>query len=137
VSSVVDDALSVADLDGRFRTVIGQYQKAVTALEGRPPDLEKAVAEAVNAVEGAVTVITGEKTLSKGLRQLMPSRSRRALLDTINQLHNYASAVPGARHGAHAPSGLSDPEARYVVRAAGSALSFLITGSAAGAFPLP
>ncbi len=106
-------------------------------LDGRPPDLEKAVSEAANAVEGVVRLISGEKSISAGLRKLMPSGERRPLLDTMNQLFNYASAVPGARHGAHAPSGLTDAEARYVVRVAGAAIAFLAASDAEGALPLP
>ncbi len=137
VADMAYDALAAVDPSGRLKPALAQYRKAVSFLDGRPPDLEKAVSEAANAVEGVVRLISGEKSISAGLRKLMPSGERRPLLDTMNQLFNYASAVPGARHGAHAPSGLTDAEARYVVRVAGAAIAFLAAADAEGALPLP
>ncbi|HEV3071903.1 MAG TPA: hypothetical protein VGY76_10820 [Solirubrobacteraceae bacterium] len=136
VSSVAYDALATSDPTGRFKSAMAQYAKAVAFLDGRPPDLEKAVSEAVNAIEAVVRIISGERSINAGLQRLMPSGERKCLRDSINQLFNYASAVPGARHGAHAPSGLIDAEARYVVRVAGSAIAFLITADTDGGLPL-
>jgi hypothetical protein len=125
VVGVEDEPPRTQDPDRRFVAAKAQYRKALDFLRQRPPDLENAVANAVNAVEGAVCVITGEKGLSAGLKKLY-SAERTPLRLSIEQLHNYGSAVPGVRHGAHAPSDLNEHEARYVVRAAGSALSYLI-----------
>lgn len=85
----------------------------------------------MNAIEGTVTVITGEKSLSAGLKKLFGS-DRTPLRLSIEQLQNYGSAVPGVRHGAHGPSNLNDHEARYVVRAAGSAMVYLIAADYEG-----
>jgi hypothetical protein len=137
VADIAYDALATVDPTGKLKPALAQYRKAVSFLDGRPPDLEKAVSEAANAVEAVVRVISGEKSISAGLKKLMPSGERKPLLDTMNQLFNYASAVPGARHGAHAASGLTDVEARYVVRVAGAAIAFLASADAEGALPLP
>jgi hypothetical protein len=133
VAGVEEAPLRTQDPDGRFVDAKAQYRKALDFLRQRPPDLENAVASAVNAIEGAVTVITGENSLSKGLKKLHKG-DRTALRLSIEQLHNYGSAVPGVRHGAHAPSSLNEQEARYVVRAAGSALAYLIAAEYEGVF---
>ena len=133
VADVEDAAAATLDPAGRFHDAKAQYRKGVDFLRQRPPDLENAVANAVNAVEGAVTVITGEKTLSSGLKKLFGAE-RTPLRLSIEQLHNYGSAVPGVRHGAHGPSDLNEHEARYIVRAAGSALAYLIAAEYDGVF---
>ena len=125
VAGVEDLPLQTRDPNGRFIAPKAQYAKALDFLRKRPADLENAVASAVNAVEGAVTVITGEKTLSVGLKKLHTGE-RSPLRLSIEQLHNFGSAMPGVRHGAHALSDLNEHEARHVVRAAGSALAYLI-----------
>lgn len=129
------DELEVADAEfaveaapdphGAFKPAIEQMKKANVALAKRPPDLESAVAQAVNALEGTVKVITGENNLSAGLKKLY-SGNRTTLAKSMEQLFNYGSAVPGARHGAHAASNLNEHEARYAVRNAASAMAYLM-----------
>jgi hypothetical protein len=133
VVAVEDEALRTQDPQHRFADAKDQYRKALDFLRQRPPDLENAVANAVNAVEGAVCVVTGKKSISEGLKTLY-TRERSPLRMSIEQLHNYGSAVPGVRHGAHAPSDLNQHEALYVVRAAGSALAYLIAADYEGLF---
>ena len=133
VAGIEDLPLQTRDPDGRFAAPKAQYAKALDFLRRRPADLENAVASAVNAVEGAVTVITGEKTLSVGLKKLHAGE-RTPLRLSIEQLHNFGSAMPGVRHGAHALSDLNEHEARHVVRAAGSALAYLIAADHDGIF---
>ena len=133
VAGVEDEPLTVPDPGGRFRDAKEQYKKGLDFQRQRPPDLENAVSNAVNAVEGAVTVITGEKTLSAGLKKLYAG-NRTPLRKSIEQLHNTGSSVPGVRHGAHAPSGLNEHEALYIIRAAGSALAYLIAADYEGLF---
>lgn len=96
VLDVEDKTVSTRDPGRRFFDAKEQYRKAVEFMRQKPPDLENAVANAVNAIEGAVTVITGEKSLSSGLRRLY-SAERTPLRQSIEQLHNYGSAVPGVR----------------------------------------
>lgn len=131
VVGVEDEPLRTQDPDQRFVDAKTQYRKALDFLRQRLPDLENAVANAVNAVEGAVCVITGKKSLSEGLKTLY-SGERTPLRLSIEQPHNYGSAVPGVRHGAHAPSDLNEHEALDVVRAAGSALAYLIAAEYEG-----
>jgi hypothetical protein len=133
VLGVEDEPLSAPDPGERFRDAKAQYKKGLDFQRQRPPDLENAVSNAVNAVEGAVTVITGEKSLSAGLKKLYAG-DRAPLRLSIEQLHNYGSSVPGVRHGAHAPSGLNEHEALYIIRAAGSALAYLIAADYEGLF---
>lgn len=133
VVGVEDEPLHTQDPARRFVDAKEQYGKALDFLRRRPPDLENAVANAVNAVEGAAQVITGEKSLSDALKKLY-TKERTPLRLSIEQLHNYGSAVPGVRHGAHAPSDLNEHEARCVVRAAGSALAYLIAADYEGLF---
>jgi len=133
VAGIEDLTPMTQDPKGRFAAPKTQYAKALDFLRQRPADLESAVANAVNAVEGAVTVITGEKQLSAGLKKLHTGE-RSTLRLSIEQLHNFGSAMPGVRHGAHALSDLNEHEVRHVVRAAGSALAYLIAADYDGIF---
>ena len=133
VDTIEDEAAETLDPNHRFVDAKAQYRKALEFLRQRPPDLESALSNAVNSIEGAVTVLTGEKTLGAGLKKLY-SAERTPLSRSIEQLHNFGSAVPGVRHGAHSSSDLNEHEVRYVVRCAGSALAYLVSASYDGVF---
>lgn len=73
---------AVSQLKGEYSAVRTQYQRALDALHGRPPDLERAVAEALNALEAVARVSSGKRDFGKrSMRRStgvpMPARSRR------------------------------------------------------------
>jgi hypothetical protein len=122
LQGVENDALTV--LSGRFEPVRLQYERALTALTGRPSDPEVAVAEALNALEAVVTIVTGKTQLAAGLDALYAGSPpwTKALSSSLKSLHGYASQLPGARHGRHKHSDVEMEEARCVVRCAGAAI---------------
>jgi hypothetical protein len=127
VAGVEDEVEAARDPGGKFEHPKAQYLQGLEELRKKPPKLESAVDDAVNAVEGTVMVITGESSLSKGLKKLYAKDGTRSpLAESMEKLFGYGSAVPGVRHGAHAASNLNEHEATYVVRAAGSAIAYLI-----------
>lgn len=120
-----DDATML--LTGRFRPVYKQYEKALSALHGRPADLEKAVAEAFGALEAVVHIVTGTKDFGAAVDKALADRTGLgALSKSLKSMYGYASQVPGARHGRHAEPDLTFAEARLVVRTTGSAIAYLI-----------
>jgi hypothetical protein len=119
------------DPKGRFRAPKEQYQKALDFLRSKPPDLPNAVASALNALEGTVGVITGKKNISDGLKQLYTGE-RTGLAKSMEMLFVYSSAMDGVRHGARQGSDISEYEATYVVRTAGSAIAYLIAAKYEG-----
>ena len=133
VTGIESQAL-VAGLDpeGRFAGPKGQYKKALNFLRSTPPDLPNAVASAVNALEGTVSVITGTKNISDGLKTLYAGE-RKPLGRSMEMLFAYGSTKDGVRHGARKGSDdLTIHEAAYIVRAAGSAIAYLIAADYEG-----
>jgi hypothetical protein len=121
-------------LQGRFSPARQQWEESRQALTDRKYEL--AVQQAVNALESVVRVISGASKISAGLKKLFPTGERSPLVDAINQLHNYGSAMPGVRHGGQKLSNLTAAEARGVCRAAAVWIVMLIDLDARGAFPV-
>lgn len=129
------DGLNIEDAapagEARFRPAFDQYARARQALDQVPVDLFAAVREAANAVEAVAKILSGksDKALPSALDALfgrgIPEYQRR-LIQSIKEIYNYASQVPGARHGQHETVTLSRPEAQYAVRVCGAAMEFLI-----------
>lgn len=129
------EALDVADadqeplsmLDGRFKAVRKQYEKARTALHGRPADLEKAVSESFGALEAVAHVLTGQTDFGKAIEAAVGGREGMgALVASLKSMYGYTSQVPGARHGRHEEPDLTIAEAKLVVKLAGIAIAYLI-----------
>lgn len=114
------------DADGRFKAPLEQYRKSLQFLRSMPPDTANAVASAVNALEGTVGVITGKKNISDGLKAIY-SGERIPLAKSMEMLFAYGSTKDGVRHGArNGGDEIGAQEATYIVRAAGSAIAYLI-----------
>lgn len=129
------EALDVADadreplsmLDGRFKAVRKQYEKARKALHGRPADLEKAVSESFGALEAVAYILTGKKDFAKAIDAALQEREGMgALAASLKSMYGYTSQVPGARHGRHEEPDLTFAEAKLVVKSAGLAIAYLI-----------
>jgi hypothetical protein len=127
----VADELDVTDagvavttmLAGRWAPAAAQWRNSQKALaQHRWP---AAIADAANALEGVVKISSGRKNINEGTKALFTGK-RSSLGIAINQLHNYASAMPGARHGAAVPSSLSETEARGVHQACGVFMAMII-----------
>lgn len=133
VTDVESEALAPGlDPSGRFAAPKEQYKKALGFLRSKPPDLPNAVASAVNALEGTVGVVTGKKDISEGIKKLY-SGERTSLGKSMEMLFTYGSAKDGVRHGARKGSAdLTEHEATFVVRAAGSAIAYLIAAGYEG-----
>lgn len=125
VAATDQDPLSM--LDGRFKAVRKQYEKARTALHGRPADLEKAVSESFGALEAVAHILTGKKDFAKAIEDVLEGREGMgALSASLKSMYGYASQVPGARHGRHKEPDLTFAEAKLVVKLAGIAIAYLI-----------
>ena len=127
----VEEELDVVDagsdatrrLTGRWAPAKGQWDQAQEALVARR--WPAAVANAANALESVVKVSSGRRSIKDGTQRLFDGR-RASLGAAINQLHNYASAMPQARHGASEASDLTEDEARAVVDACGVFMAMII-----------
>jgi hypothetical protein len=97
---------------------------------------ELAVAQAVNALESVVLVVSGKKSIDEGLKAVLPAGERAPLRQAINQLHNYGSAMPQVRHGSRKLSILSAAEARAACRAVAVWIVMLIELDKQGDLPL-
>lgn len=127
VSAVEDEALAPSlDAEGKFTAPKRQYAKALELVRTMPIDTANAVAQAVNALEGTVAVITEKKNIADGLKQLYQGE-RAPLSKSMEMLFVYGSTKDGVRHGARKDDDeISVQEATYVVRSAGSAIAYLI-----------
>lgn len=138
----VADELEVRDvvteptplLHGRFSPARQQWEQSKQALADRT--YEVAVQQAVNALESVVRIASGQNKISAGLKKLFPTGERTTLIDAINQLHNYGSAMPGVRHGGGKMSDLTPAEARGVCRASAVWMSMIIDLDTQKAFPV-
>jgi len=120
------DALS--HLKGEYSAVRAQYQRALDALHGRPPELERAVAESLNALEAVARVASGKKDFGKAIDSSLDGRLHAGALGaTLKALYGWASQLPGARHGRHETPDLTYEDAFLAVRLAGAAIVYLIT----------
>jgi hypothetical protein len=121
-------------LDGRYLPAKRPWLDSQQAMNQRR--YEQGVAQAVNALESVVLVVSGGKNIDAGLKTLFPSGERTPLRQAINQLHNYGSAVPQVRHGSRKLSSLTAAEARGACRAAAVWMVMLIDLDKQGAFPV-
>jgi hypothetical protein len=116
-------------LIGKWAPAKAQWEASQTAVAQRR--WSAVIAEAANALEGVVKVASTKKNISDGTKALFAAE-RASLGSAINQLHNYASAMPGARQGAARHSTLTEFEARGVHQAAGVFMAMIINLSERG-----
>lgn len=126
-------------LGGPLQPVLKQYQRALAFLDTHPMEQEKAVSEAVGALEAVVrlTAAGGGKDFGKNLVQLFAGQKpwTVGLSKILGQLQGFRNQTPGAGHGRYADSDITDAEVKFVVRAAGSAIAWVIEDSEAGRLP--
>lgn len=126
-----DEDKPVALLTDEFKPVRKQYLHALHNLRGMPANLEGAVADALNALEGVAKIVEGKPsaTLSDVARNLFPGSPgyHAPLKQAIEKLYAYANNLPGARHGRYAEPEVAYAETAMVVRMAGAIITFLIT----------
>lgn len=118
---------AVALLDGRFESVRDQYAKALTALHGRPADLEKAVSESLNALEAVARILSGKKDFGPAIDSALSGRrDAGGLAAALKALYGWSSQVPGVRHGRIGEPDLTFADAKYAVRTVGITIAYLI-----------
>lgn len=117
-------------LNGKFGPPLKQYQRALEALEAYPVNQEKAVSEAVGALEAVLQLMAGKgyRGFTKDVDDILRGERpwTRLLGKSLGQLQGYRSQLPGAGHGRYAESEVTDAEARFVVRTCGAAIAYLI-----------
>lgn len=129
---------TAALLSGPFAVVLKQYQRALDFLDAIPVEQEKAISEAVGALEAVVRIAGGGgKNFGANVTALFKDQPvwTKLLSLTLGQLQGYRSQVPGAGHGRYAESDVTDAEVRYVVRAAGTAIAWVIEDHRDGRLP--
>jgi hypothetical protein len=124
-----DEALG--SLTNEFAPVLGQYQKALQGLHGRPADFKQAIRESANALEAVARIISGKQkaTLGDALNAIYGPGTQdhhKALKQSLANLYGYASGLPGARHGQNINVEVSFDEALLTVRLCGASIAFLI-----------
>lgn len=132
VAGLEDEATAV--LDEKFKDVSEQWTRALKALRSRPTDPEKAVGEAIGALEAVVRILAGHKDFGKNVDAIFANEPSwaKALAASMKSLYGYSSQTPGVRHGRYTDSLLEQSEATYVARICGSAIAYLIAGDRAG-----
>ncbi len=120
-----DDAAEV--LVGKFEAANSQYKKALDMLRGRPADYEKAVSEAVGALEAVARILGERKDFGSNIDKLFNSALpwEKSLSASIKALYGYASNTPGARHGRYTDPMLDHEDALLTVRMAGALIAYL------------
>jgi len=133
----VGEALSLMNLTdvpatllvGQFDPVLCQYQRALDSLNAQPMEQEKAISEAMGALEAVVRLVSsGGKDFGPNLKSLVANeRAWTRLLGTaVSQLQGYRSQVPGAGHGRYTRSDVTDAETQFFVRTCGAAIAWII-----------
>lgn len=122
-----EEQQAVESLTSDLQPARKQYVRALRALHGRPSEPEKAVSEAVGALEAVVRITTGHKDFGRAIDSVFDGAPgwRRALAESIKKLYAYASQLPGARHGRHEEPESDAQEALYAVRACGAAIAYI------------
>lgn len=118
-------------LTDEFAPVLGQYEKALQGLHGRPADFKQAIRESANALEAVARIVSGKNksTLGEAMNSIYGPGSQdhhKALKASLTSLYGYASGLPGARHGQNVDVEVSFEEALLTVRLCGAAIAFLI-----------
>lgn len=121
-------------LHGRYAAAKQPWDDSLRAMSERRHEL--AVAQAVNALESVVLLVSGRRSIDDGLKKIFPTGERAPLRQAVNQLHNYGSAMPQVRHGSGKLSSLTAAEARGVTRAAAVWIVMLIDLDKQGLLPL-
>lgn len=133
----VGEALGLLDLTGeptallvgQFGPVLRQYQRALDYLNAQPMEQEKAISEAMGALEAVVRLAcSGGKDFGPNLKSLVANERAwtRLLGAAISQLQGYRSQVPGAGHGRYTQSDVTDAETQFFVRTCGAAIAWII-----------
>jgi hypothetical protein len=122
------EAEAVSAFTGQFKPVARQYDRALGALRGRPADPEKAISEALGALEAVARILGGRQDFGANMNALFANSPEwaKALSASLKALYGYGSQVPGARHGRYTDSLVEMEEALFVVRTCGSAIAYLI-----------
>lgn len=125
----------VALLTGQFKPVLQQYQRALDSLHAHPMQQEKAISEAMGALEAVVRLVSGNaRDFGPNIKALFSNEEpwTRLLGVTISQFQGYRSQVPGAGHGRYKESDVTDAEAEFFVRSAGAAIAWIVRDHEAG-----
>lgn len=124
-SIALDAALSAP----RYQSAREHWAQATQCIESEPPDLRRAVAVAVQALEAVARILVpGSKTLGEALKSLRhDGRLAAQLSKSLEGLWGFTSGSAGVRHGAPEPYSVSEGEARYVVNAARDGILLLLS----------
>lgn len=126
-----DEDEALASLTDEFESVRKQYLNALRNLRSKPANLEGAVADALNALEGVAKIVAErpQATLSDVARNLFPGSPgyHAPLRQAIDKLYAYSNQLPGSRHGRYAEPEIAHAETVMVVRTAGAIITFLVT----------
>lgn len=132
-----DEDLATKVLTGKLAPVATQYSRALAALRGRPADPEKAIGEALGALEAVARILGGKQDFGPNVDKLLGQGQpwRGALGASLKSLYGYGSQVPGARHGRYADPVLAIEEATMVVRMCGAGIAYLAALDRLGQIP--
>ncbi|RFA11981.1 hypothetical protein B7R21_11650 [Subtercola boreus] len=122
--AAIEDALASAGSNARTH-----LRRAVELLGSRDkPQYAKVVSESISAVEATVAELTGDNTLSSGLRKLqgkgVPAHG--ALIDGWTKLYGYTSDAAGIRHALVRPEDADEPLAVYFLVASSAFVNYLL-----------
>lgn len=124
--AAIEDALS--DL-GKFDGARAHLSNAIRFLADRDePHYAKSVAESISAVEAIVRMMTGQKSLGKGLAK-MKGRGfviHGALESSWSTLYGYTSDEKGVRHGSIEASDVDEKLATYMLVTCSAFVSLLL-----------
>lgn len=120
------EALAVAP---RYAGAWQHWRASQDSLAAAEPNLPKAVADAVHAVEGLARLVINDPkaTLGEAVKELRTKRGLNgALSNSIDRVFGYASDEAGIRHGASTPVNVKPEEARFAIDVCEAALLLLL-----------
>ena len=113
----------------RYAAARVPWKGARDFLEASPADYEKAVSEAIKAVEACARILIGDlkPTLGECIKQLRQKGIIEApLLKGFEEIWGFASEAENVRHGGGAGAKVTPEIARYVVSSADACLRLLL-----------
>ncbi len=113
----------------RYAAAQAAWRKARAFLDSSPPDYEKAVSEALQAVEAIARIVLGDPkpTLGDCIKQLRKNGIIEApLLKGFEEIWGFASEAANVRHGGGAGSKITPDVARYLVSSSEACLRLLL-----------
>jgi len=113
----------------RYQAAGVHWQQCLEAQEEHPPDLRRAAAEAIMALESLARVVAGRGATTLGEAVTVLRNDQRlppGLAKSLDGIWAHASSAAGIRHGAPLPPAVTTGEASYLLNAAQGGIDLML-----------